>query len=79
MENKREIWRINVGGFAGNNWSRWCRNLVQKFSLKFSAQTAKSRINIGKFGDISLAFVRERKNEPKQKVANLYEKNCEFV
>ena len=59
---------------AGNNWSRWCRNLVQKFSLKFSAQTAKSRINIGKFGDISLAFVRERKNEPKQKVANLYEK-----
>lgn len=41
--------------------------MVQKFSLKFSAQTAKSRINIDKFGDISLAFVRERKNEPKLK------------
>lgn len=64
-----ENWR-GSGKFidvAGNNWSRWYRNLVQKFSLKFSAQTAKSRINIGKFGDISLAFVRERKNEPKLK------------
>lgn len=45
----------------GNNLSR----LVQKFSKKFSAQMAKQRINIGKFGDISLAFARERKNELK--------------
>jgi hypothetical protein len=27
----------------------------------------KRRINIGKFGDISLAFVKEHKNEPKLK------------
>ena len=60
-ENWRGSWKfVDV---AGNNLSR----LVQKFSLKFSAQTAKSRINIGKFGDISLAFARERKNEPKLK------------
>lgn len=53
--------------------------MVLNFLYKNTAQTAKSRINIGKFGDISLAFLRERKNEPKQKVANLYEKksrNC---
>jgi len=39
--------------------------MVQKISLKFSAQMAKQRINIVKFGDISLAFARERKNELK--------------
>ena len=44
---------------AGNNLSRWCKNLVHKWQ--------KQRINIGKFGDISLAFVKERKNEPKLK------------
>ena len=41
--------------------------MVLNFLYKNTAQTVKSRINIGKFGDISLAFVRERKNEPKLK------------
>lgn len=58
-ENWRGSWKfVDV---AGNNLSR----LVQKFSKKFSAQMAKQRINIVKFGDISLAFARERKNELK--------------
>lgn len=47
----------------GNNLSRWCRNLVRNLVRKRQEQ----RINIGKFGDISLVFVRERKNEPKLK------------
>jgi hypothetical protein len=60
-ENWRGSWKfVDV---AGNNLSR----LVQKFSKKFSAQMAKQRINIVKFGDISLAFARERKNELKLK------------
>ena len=48
---------------AGNNLSRWCRNLVRNLVRK----RQKQRINIGKFGDISLAFIRERKNELKLK------------
>ena len=36
-----ENWR-GSGKFIDNNWSRWYRNLVQKFSLKFSAQTVKT-------------------------------------
>jgi DNA integration/recombination/inversion protein len=47
----------------------------------------KQRINIGKFGDISLAFIRERKNELKlkkwricmKKIANLYENSDKFT
>ena len=48
---------------AGNNLSRWCRNLVRNLVRK----RQKQHINIGKFGDISLVFVRERKNELKLK------------
>ena len=39
------------------------RNLVRNLVRK----RQKQRINIGKFGDISLAFIRERKNELKLK------------
>ena len=61
----RENWRCS-GKFVdvmGNNLSRWCRNLVRNLVRK----RQKQRINIGKFGDISLAFARERKNELKLK------------
>ena len=60
-ENWRGSWKfVDV---ADNNLSRWCRNLVRNLVRK----RQKQRINIGKFGDISLAFARERKNELKLK------------